>query len=328
MVFKYLFVLVCCVYASYGRLSELFLEKEWEEFKQIHNKVYSKQEENRRRLIWLKNIDKITEHNMEADNGHHSYRLGMNEFGDMTSEEMAAMLNGARGHSVVNGSTFLPPNNLQLPDTVDWSKEGYVTPVKNQGQCGSCWAFSTTGGLEGQHYRKTGKLVSLSEQNLLDCSKENMGCNGGLPQKAYKYIKENGGIDTEESYPYLGKKETCSFRPSEVGATCTGFVQVTAGDELALKKAVASVGPITVCIDASQPSFQLYKGGVYDEQSCNPIVFDHAVLIVGYGVYQGKDYWLVKNSWGTSWGMDGYIMMSRNQNNQCGIANHAVYPTV
>ncbi|XP_061164738.1 procathepsin L-like [Saccostrea echinata] len=329
MVIKFLLLVVFLVCTCYGSLSDVFLDKEWEDFKRVYGKIYSQQEENRRKLIWRQNLDVINKHNIKADLGHHSYRLGMNKYGDMTSEEVSATLNGARGFSLVNGSTFLPPNNLKIPDTVDWRSKGYVTPVKDQGNCGSCWAFSATGGLEGQHFRKTGKLVSLSEQNLLDCSKENMGCRGGLPSKAYQYIKNNGGIDTEESYPYQGTdKNTCRYRPSEVGATCTGFVQVSPGNELNLQKAVASVGPITVCIDASKQTFHLYKEGVYDDDTCSSLIFDHAVLVVGYGVYQGKDYWLVKNSWNKSWGMDGYIMMSRNKDNQCGIANHAVYPTV
>nr|XP_022321807.1 cathepsin L1-like isoform X2 [Crassostrea virginica] len=281
-----------------------------------------------RKSVWLKNLDVITKHNLEADLGHHSFRLGMNEYGDMTTEEATAMLNGVRGSGFVNGSTFLPPNNLKLPKTVDWRKEGYVTPVKNQRRCGSCWAFSAIGALEGQHFRKTGKLVALSEQNLIDCSKENLGCFIGLMDNAYKYISRNGGIDTEESYQYIGKKDTCKFQQSHVGATCTGFVRVTNG-ELNLQKAVASVGPISVAIDASRPSFHLYKEGVYDEEACSRLMsLIHAVVVVGYGTFQGKDYWLVKNSWGTSWGMEGYIMMSRNKDDQCGISSHALYPTV
>ncbi|XP_065922304.1 procathepsin L isoform X3 [Magallana gigas] len=203
MVFKCLFVLALCT--CYGRLYEIFLDKEWEDFKRIYSKTYTEQDEKIRKSIWIQNIDIINRHNKEADMGHHSYRLGMNEFGDMTTKEVTRMLNVPKGYATDNVSTFLPPNNLQLPETVNWTKEGYVTPVKNQGYCGSCWAFATTGGLEGQHFRKTKKLVSLSEQNLVDCCKENLGCTGGLPVTAYKYIARNGGIDTEESYPYLGK---------------------------------------------------------------------------------------------------------------------------
>ncbi|XP_062618128.1 cathepsin K-like [Saccostrea cucullata] len=204
MVFKILLIVALSACVCYGTLSDVFLDEEWEDFKRVHGKVYSQLEEPERKLIWKQNLDFINKHNIEADLGHHSYRLGMNKYGDMTSEEVSAILNGARGFSFMNGSTFLPPNNMKVPDTVDWRTKGYVTPVKDQGRCGSCWAFSSTGGLEGQHFRKTGKLVSLSEQNLIDCSKENMGCHGGLQSNAYNFIKNNGGIDTEESYPYQG----------------------------------------------------------------------------------------------------------------------------
>ncbi|VDI77685.1 Hypothetical predicted protein, partial [Mytilus galloprovincialis] len=139
-----------------------------------------------------------------ADRGEHSYWLGINHLADMSLDEVSQMMTQYGNNSSLDGSTYLPPNNVNTPEEVDWRKQGYVTPVKNQGHCGSCWSFAATGSLEGQHFRKTGKLVSLSEQNLVDCSSNygNKGCHGGYVSKAYQYIKDNGGIDTESSYPY------------------------------------------------------------------------------------------------------------------------------
>ena len=219
--------------------------------------------------------------------------------------------------------------DAEIPSTVDWRSKGYVTPVKNQGHCGSCWAFSTTGALEGQHFNATSNLVSLSEQNLVDCSKDNEGCTRGWPKRAFQYIIDNKGIDTEESYPYEGVNKTCQFKKADVGATMSCYYGVTMGNESDLTQAIAQVGPISVCIDAARhPSFQHYNSGVYYEPTCSTVDTDHCVLVVGYGVSDGKDMYIVKNSWGTSWGMEGYMYMSRNRDNNCAIASYASYPIV
>ncbi|MBN3314575.1 CATL protein, partial [Atractosteus spatula] len=294
----------------------------------------------------------------------------MTAFADMDNEEYKHMMfRGCLGHfnttKAKTGFTFQAKDSNVL-DSVDWRTMGYVTGVKNQWNCGSCWAFSATGSLEGQHFRATGKLVSLSEQQLVNCSRAfgNYGCGGGLMDQAFYYIKAAGGIDTEDSYPYEARDWTCRFSPSTIGSKCSGYVDVVRGDEGALQSAVAIMGPVSVGIDAGKASFQLYKSGIliglligrrfaldyaihttnvvsscapfkvyletciYDEPGCSSSYLNHGMLVVGYGTESTKDYWIVKNSWGVSWGENGYIRMSRNKHNQCGIASLASYPLV
>lgn len=303
----------------------------WEMYKNTHKKQYLGDVELARKMIFSENMKLINQHNREADMGKHTYWLGINEYADWSNEEFRAFMNGYKMPTNRTGSKFMEPLNLRdLPDEVDWRVKGYVTTVKNQKQCGSCWSFSATGALEGQHFRSTGDLVSLSEQNLVDCSvpEGDHGCNGGLMDNAFQYVKDNNGVDTEECYPYEADELKCRFKKDCVGATCTGFVDIDSGNEAALQKAVATVGPVSVAIDAGHETFQLYKHGVYNEPECSSTQLDHGVLVVGYGSDNGEDYWLVKNSWGETWGIGGYIKMSRNKENQCGIATSASYPLV
>lgn len=206
-----------------------------------------------------------------------------------------------------------------------------MTDVKDQGRCGSCWSFSSTGSLEGHHFIKTGQLVSLSEQNLIDCSGMygNRGCNGGWMDQAFTYIQNNGGIDTEDSYPYRAVQGICRYNQRNSGATCSGYVDIPEGDEDKLREAIGTIGPVSIGIDASNESFRHYSSGVYVEENCKTNYTDHGVLAVGYGTDRsGNDYYIVKNSWGTTWGEQGYIRMARNRNNHCGIATAASYPQV
>lgn len=287
--------------------------------------------------MWKSNLLAIEAHNQEAD--RHGYTLAMNQFGDLTDAEFNHLYNGYKGEQHFNkkkNSVFVPSTGY-VPSNgstgVDWREKGVVTPVKNQGDCGSCWAFSTTGSLEAQHHLSGQPLVSLSEQNLMDCSQAkpygNMGCLGGTMDKAFQYIIANKGVDTESSYPYLAQTETsCRFNASTVGATMSSYVDVPI-NEMALTEACEKIGPISVAIDAGWISFRFYKSGVYFEPQCSTTKLNHGVLLIGYGAEaSGKDFYLVKNSWGTAWGMEGYVKMARNRDNNCGIASVASYPVV
>ena len=334
--------------AAVTTVSTLVVVEEWNAFKAAHGKVYPSanglrlpfsgllarggMEEKFRMKIYMQNKLMIARHNRLAHMGHHSYFLKMNHFGDLLHNEFVDTMNGFHMNLRMNnnrdlGAAFIVPEGFEAPTEVDWRTKGAVTEVKSQGMCGSCWAFSATGSLEGQHFRKTGKLVSLSEQNLVDCTNDeeyqNNGCAGGWVDGAFKYIRDNHGLDTESSYPYNATDDLCLFKRSSVGATDKGFVDLPAGDEEALAMAVAAHGPISVAIDATHESIMFYDHGIYDEPKCSPKLLDHAVLVVGYG----PGYWLVKNSWSTLWGDGGYIKMKRG-GNQCGIAEMASYPLV
>lgn len=310
------------------------------EFMLKYQKQYSSSDFAARYNIFKKNVDFIDSHNAAGL----SYTVAINQFADLTQEEFSAQYKGlnidlTRERSVkplpsVEGPTCPTSNSSDFGNAnCDWRQytPAIITPIKNQGQCGSCWSFSTTGSVEGQHSLSTGNLVGLSEQQLVDCSGSfgNEGCDGGLMDDAFQYIIANKGIVTEASYPYTGVDGTCSLTGKPIGATISNYSDIVSGSEPGLQAAIIAVGPVSVAIDASGVGFQFYFGGVYHSDFCSSTKLDHGVLAVGLGVYKGsEDYYIVKNSWGASWGLSGYIMMSRNRNNNCGIATSASYPIV
>ncbi|XP_028985857.1 cathepsin K [Betta splendens] len=316
--------------SALGHLDPAALDAQWEQWKVAHGREYNGlDEEGVRRAVWEKNMLLIQAHNQEAALGLHSYELGMNHLGDMTSEEVAEKMTGLLLPLNPERSFTMDLDDKvsRLPKSVDYRKKGMVTSVKNQGSCGSCWAFSSAGALEGQLAKKTGQLVDLSPQNLVDCVEGNDGCGGGYMTTAFDYVRVNGGIDSEAAYPYMGEDQPCRYNASGAAAQCSGYKEVPVGDEHALAVALYKVGPVSVGIDAMQSSFQFYQRGIYYDANCNKEDVNHAVLAVGYGVNaKGKKFWIVKNSWGEGWGNKGYILMARNRGNLCGIANLASYP--
>jgi len=313
----------------------------FEEWKVQHGKVYkTAAEEATRYKVFLENSEAVrSQPNI----------LSLNEFADMTTTEFVAERNG-----LIPGAMPTPTRQHKIsgtvaPSSVDWRDHNLVNKVKNQGQCGSCWAFSTVVSIEGQHAKSTGNLVSLSEQNLVDCVSgvhdkrlpNNgtccQGCQGGFMSDAFQYVidKQGGGIDTESSYSYTGKTGTCAFNAKNDGASISAWTSIPAGDEGALLDAVATVGPISIGVDASSIGWQLYFGGIFKPLpligcSSSPKHMDHGVAIVGYGNMTvngtSEDYWIIRNSWGAFWGQQGYMKIIRGKN-ACGLANAASYPT-
>jgi len=289
-----------------------------------HNKQYSTEEFFSKFSQFAANMEHIEQHN---DSGA-GWTMAMNAYGDLSADEFKAKYMGYKQvrSEFIRSLNYAPiDENFDAPDSVDWRTKGAVTPVKDQGQCGSCWAFSTIGSTEGAYQLAGNDLTQFSEQQLVDCAtpEGNQGCNGGLMDYGFEFIIKNGGSCKEDDYSYTAKDGTCKKSCSAV-KSITGYKDVTAGSEKALKQAVAGA-PVSIAIEADQSAFQFYSGGVMDGKCGKQL--DHGVLLVGYGTDSGQDYWLVKNSWGKSWGESGYIRLSQGKD-QCGIADAASYPTM
>ncbi|XP_043241902.1 procathepsin L-like [Amphibalanus amphitrite] len=301
-------------------------DPDWVAFKSAHGKAYSHPAEEAARLAIFKDNQRlIAEHNT----GNHSFKLGVNKFADLTNAEYRQLLGHRAAERRGLKASVKHMKRGVTEATVDWRDYGVVTSVKDQGMCSSPWAFSTTGAVESMWALAGNPLIALSEQQLEDCSYSygNTPCGDGLASNAFEYLVDEGGIMSEADYPStMASYPNCNYDPAKATAKISSWVQIPEGDESELEDAVANVGPIAIRTDASHFSFQLYSGGVYNEPHCSSSRLDHAMLVVGYGTENGQDYWLVKNSWGTGWGLSGYIKMSRNAGNQCGVATDANYP--
>jgi len=318
--------------------SEHLLEKEFYEFKQTHKKNYSTFEEHEKRFeIYKANKIKIQAHNDAKRN----WKMAMNQFGDMTGYEFSLYVKrGAGGGYVPKKESERKVQYKKYNATcssIDWVDRGMVTPVKNQGQCGSCWSFSVTGAIEGRAAIATGQLASISEQELVDCDHNDSGCNGGLMDFGFEYVMGHKGLCSEVEYPYTSgttskngacNSDSCDHRFDAI----TSYQDVPSKNQEALESALCD-GPVSIAIEADQSYFQFYSSGVLDGSGCGANL-DHGVLLVGMGTDPTYgDYWRVKNSWGTRWGDAGYIRMCRNcgMNNgagQCGLMQQPSYPVV
>jgi len=313
-------------------------------WKQEFGKVYADTEsEAAAFMTFLENWKMINDFNIADEE---SFTMGMNQFADMTGDEFLLHIHGHTGSCMTHRTvqervemTEVVPD-VEAPEAIDWTNvdgQSYVSAVKNQGHCGSCWAFSTTGAIEARTAIKnqvTGEdIVTLSEQQLIDCSKSygNKGCAGGLMDNAFKYVAAAGGLCTEEDYPYTAKNGLAceaSKCDSSKNDPITSYSDVAADSEESLMKAVAE-GPVSIAIEADQQTFQFYKTGVLS-QACG-VKLDHGVLVVGYGEMEGQKYWKVKNSWGETWGMDGYVLLCREcdangSKGECGILMQPSFP--
>jgi C1A family cysteine protease len=312
--------------------------KSFVSFQKRFEKIYPSETELQKRFqIFKENVITIFQHNLEKKE---NYTMGINQYTDLTSTEFEKdVIRGGfigttespslRGKSKCSQYSY---QQIKVPSSIDWRTSGAVTPVKDQGQCGSCWSFSATGAMEGAWSISTGNLVSLSEEQLVDCSKRygNLGCNGGLMDNAFQYAIDTG-MCVESDYPYTASAGSCQST-CEPEVTITDCADVPANNQLALKEAV-SFGPVSIAIEADQRIFQSYSSGVITSSSCGTEL-DHGVLIVGYGTEPETqiDYWLVKNSWSSSWGDEGYVKIERSDSTNdigiCGIAAQPSFPIV
>lgn len=314
-------VLFCALIFALG--VSAFENKEWKEYKQRFNKSYATVTEQLARLeIWKKNAEFVRSHNRLYNLGRKSYNVGMNQFADLTPEEFAAKFKTGyhlRRNAQESGEA---KKSFEDPASVDWRTKCGPRPVRDQGQCGDAAIFTSVDVLDCVFFNEhNGTIVDLSVDQLTKCM--NGACNGGFPDAAYEYIKDHG-ITTEDCWQRL---QSCSMNQDCVNVYVKKVNSYTGGDETVLRHQVVS-GPVTVAIDASHQGFQLYISGIYDEPACSSTQLDHDLVLEGYGTQQKTDYWIAKNSWGTSWGMEGYILMSRGKKNQCGIASDVIWPTI
>lgn len=337
MIFKSFYSIQCFFIVVH--FVEGFLEEDgrviefdsFDEFKNHGNKSYAHYfEEFRGRSAYQKNLETIKKHNELYNKGMKSYRLRPNDLADLNSssylKKFLRLVKSKRYEALDLISDIVgSPLMDSTPESLDWREKGFVTRPNNQGTCGSCYAFSIAQSIEGQVFKRTGKILSLSPQQIVDCSVSfgNQGCTGGSLRNTLKYLEATGGIMRAKDYKYVAKKGKCQFVPELAVVNVTSWAIMPVRDENAIQAAVAHIGPVAVSINAAPKTFQLYSDGIYDDEMCSSNSVNHAMLVVGYG----PDYWILKNWWGDQWGENGYMRIRKGKN-ICGIANYAAYSVV
>jgi cathepsin L len=321
-------LLTLCVASTLAVRSENEYRSAFLSFMHANQRTYAHDAFQAKYATFKTNVDIIDASNAENSN----LVLAINKFADLSSSEFKALYTGYKARTFArNVQETLETPVTAIPDAINWADKGAVTPIKNQGQCGSCWAFSSTGSLEGLNFIfNGGKLLSFSEQQLVDCSASygNDGCNGGLMDNAFEYVAAQG-IELEATYPYTAETGTCQYKKSETKFSNKGHTDVTANSPVALATAIAQQ-PISVAVEADQAAWQFYSSGVVTPAKCGTQL-DHGVLAVGYGVESGDNVYIVKNSWGADWGVAGYIYLQKTTGNDagtCGIQMEPSYPTL
>jgi C1A family cysteine protease len=315
-------ILCCLLYSVALGQDEESIRKDWQNYKRLNELEFSEQEDAQRFAIYKDNFLKVAEHNILYQQNKTSFRAGLSDFSHYNTEETALLKFGLRSSFRFNESDLVKNYNetdldefleevklasearIALPAFVDWRQ--YSAAIKNQANCGACWAFAAVGVVESLYSIKYNQFKRLSEQQLVDCTLNNRrylnyGCNGGWPDNAFEFIRQNGVAD-ESYYPYRRYASFCNYRNDLRKIRISRYFPLPRGNEQALKYAVATNGPVAVAIDASNWGFTHYSSGIYSDYRCSSGRLTHAVIVMGYGTERGQDYWLVKNSWGPRWG--------------------------
>ncbi|XP_055389426.1 procathepsin L-like [Condylostylus longicornis] len=358
-------ILIIIIYVLIGEtnnpLENNDIDIEWIKYKEKYNKNYNEPVENeRRKQIFIKSRNLIIEHNKRYAIGLETYNLGLNKYADLTNKEYVGTLNlndetdvnfinqtddfnyddYGNLNSFVNiteeQKTFITRNTIEynysyidnIPDNVNWVKLGYDNPVLDQGNCGSCYIFSSLSAIEAHYFIKYKTLLQLSHQEMLDCSDRygNYGCDGGLMEDVYAYIMLYG-VGLSHQKPYIGTvSNQCSLSKPRIYIKKKYYSSKM--NELELKEVIAHYGPVASSINAGLDTFKFYKSGLYYDPNCNKYNLEHSVTTVGYGITEdnGKDYWLIRNSFGPNWGENGYMRIARNRDNHCGLATYFLFP--